>query len=245
MQLATSQAAATRARVRARGGRDTPVSGAMRLVATRVAGRRAPALGAWAGPERIARRFPALEARSPRLDVVAGPAGPSQGGVDCAPKGADGRESGGPGGRLALGRGIKRPGDWYNPGSRLPAPGSRLPAPGSRLPAPGSRLPAPGSRLPAPGSRLPAPGSRLPAPGSLYLLWEDPCPPAPTRASGAHANLRPHPTPCRAHAQPPSHRQRGSSVHSSQPCRRTTRQPARRARAIVSGCANNSRWLVF
>ena len=107
---------------------------------------------AQAGPVRVARHFPALAAGSSRLDGGAGPAGPSQGGVDCAPKGAQGRESGGPGGRLALGRGIKRPGDWYTPGSRLPAPGSRLPAPGSRLPAPGSRLPAPGSRLPAPST---------------------------------------------------------------------------------------------
>ena len=50
--------------------------------------------------------------------------------------------------------------------------------------------------------------------GSLYL-WKDRCPPAPTRVSRARANLRPHPPLCRAHAPPPSHRQRGSSLHSS------------------------------
>ena len=103
-------------------------------------------------------------------------------------------------------------------GSRLSALGSRLSALGSRLSALGSRLSALGSRLSALGSRLSALGSRLSALGSLYL-WEDPCPPAPARASAARANLRPHPPPRRAHAPPPSHRQRGSSLHSCRPCR--------------------------
>ena len=113
-------------------------------------------------------------------------------------------------------------------GSRLSALGSRLSALGSRLSALGylwedlvsSRLSALGSRLSALGSRLSALGSRLSALGSRLsalstALWEDPCPPAPAHASRAHASLRPHPTPCRTHAQPPSHRQRWSSLHST------------------------------
>ena len=52
----------------------------------------------------------------------------------------------------------------------------------------------------------------------LSQLMGRPVSPAPAHASGARANLRPRPSPCRVHAPSPSHRQRGSSLHSSRPC---------------------------
>ena len=196
--------------------------------------------------------------------------GLSEGGRDCAPKGAEGRELGGRPDRDSLSRGMTRPGGHEdNLGSRLSALGSRLSALGSRLSALGSRLSALGSRLSALGSRL----SALSTYGKTRVLPPRPAHPQRGRASAPirrrvertlHRLLTvneghlftpagradvllfsgpfsPSPT------QPPGGPSRGCRERSAHRALGggTTREPAELARTIVPGLANNSRWLVF
>ena len=108
-------------------------------------------------------------------------------------------------------------------GSRLSALGSRLSALGSRLSALGSRLSALGSRLSALGSRLSALGSRLSALGSRLSALSTYGKTRVLRPRPAHPQHRRASAPIRRRVErtltpPPSHRQRGSSLHSSRPC---------------------------
>ena len=92
---------------------------ARQLMSSQAAANRARARSACATLLRYAGRLLALEAGSRRLDGGAVPGESAGRGADCAPKGADGRESGGQPGRQPLSRGLTRPGGHEEGSARL------------------------------------------------------------------------------------------------------------------------------